>query len=138
MKIRLIEDDGCHITLCAEINGKNAELLVDTGASRTVFDLERIKAFVSASDFKPHHKLSTGLGTNSMETQAVMIESLTLGELLISNHEAILLDLRHVNESYSQLELPEIDGVIGSDILLAHKAIIDFAKRKITFYIEQD
>jgi len=41
-----IEEDGYHIFVEAFINSGKARLLVDTGASRTVFDEVRIKAFL--------------------------------------------------------------------------------------------
>ena len=43
----LIEDDGSHLLVKAKINGKIARLLIDTGASRSVFDTEKIRSFVN-------------------------------------------------------------------------------------------
>ena len=37
-----IEDDGLHLLVESEVNGKSCRLLIDTGASRTVFDQNRI------------------------------------------------------------------------------------------------
>ena len=39
----------------------------------------------------------------------------------IKNYQTVLLDLSHVNNSYSQIKIKPIDGVLGSDIL--HKYI---------------
>ena len=73
-----IEDDGSHLLLKAKLNGKVARLLIDTGASRSVFDEERIRQYVSEKSFVPHNKLSTGLGTNSMQTSTVILKTLKL------------------------------------------------------------
>ena len=81
LEIVPIEDDGYHIFIEAFINGKKARLLIDTGASRTVFDAERIKAFLPDGDhnFEKIDKLSTGLGTNTMESHTVILAEFRLG-----------------------------------------------------------
>ena len=132
IEIILIEDDGSHLLVKSKINGKNARLLIDTGASRSVFDMERIKEFVSDKSFPKHDKLSTGLGTNSMPTSMVSLKSLKLGEVAIDNFSAVLLDLTHVNVTYGSLGHPSIDGVIGNDILTLYKAIINYKKLSLT------
>ncbi len=123
-----IEDDGSHLLLKAKVNGKVARLLIDTGASRSVFDEERIRQYVSEKYFVPHNKLSTGLGTNSMQTSTVILKTLKLGDLIIENFNAVLLDLKHVNVSYDTLGYSAIDGVLGNDVLMKFKAVINYKK----------
>ena len=127
--ILTIEEDGSHLICKAKVNGKNVRLLIDTGASRTVFDQERIQQFVSNETFVKNEKLSTGLGTNSMPTSTVSLKSFKLGDLKIENFTAVLLDLQHVNSTYGSLGHSAIDGVLGNDILMKHKAIIDYSKK---------
>ena len=131
----LIEDDGSHLLIKTRINGKIARLLIDTGASRSVFDMERIRFFVNEKFFLPHDKLSTGLGTNSMATSTVTLKTLKIGELTIENFPAVLLDLQHVNGTYHTLGHSEIDGVIGNDILVKYKAIINYKKLLLTLML---
>src|SRR5690348_14027648 len=95
-----IEDDGLHLVIEVKINGRSCRLLIDTGASRTVFDRQRILSFVNEAELEEHDKLSTGLGTDSMPTSSTNIKEFTIGKLHISNFQAILLDLSHVNASY--------------------------------------
>lgn len=38
LQILPIENDGFHLMIVVKINRKNANLIIDTGASRTVFD----------------------------------------------------------------------------------------------------
>ncbi len=124
----IIEDDGSHLLVKSKINGKVARLLIDTGASRSVFDIERIKQFVSEKSFPEHDKLSTGLGTNSMPTSTITLKSLKIGDLVIENFPAVLLDLQHVNGTYTTLGHSAIDGVIGNDILVRYHATINYKK----------
>lgn len=111
------------------INRKTANLVIDTGASKTVLDKSLILKFVRDGKFEVHDKLSSGLGTNTMESQTTMIKKIKIGDLVINDYKAVLLDLSHVNESYKQIGLKPIDGVLGSDILLKYNAVIDYEKR---------
>ena len=128
-----IENDGYHIFIEAFINDKPARLLVDTGASSTVFDAGRIRAFLQRRKrrIEKIDKLSTGLGTNTMESHSVMLESFTLGETTFVDYQAVALNMEHVNQSYSMLGYPEIDGVLGGDLLQELKAVIDYRKKQI-------
>ncbi|MFI5219791.1 MAG: retropepsin-like aspartic protease [Bacteroidia bacterium] len=136
LKILRIEHDGLHLLVMAKINGKNARLIVDTGASRTVFDKKRIQKFVKDKKFKKHEGISTGLGTNSMESHVVKIDKIEIGKLVLNEFVFVLLDLSHVNSSYAQIGMKEIDGVLGGDILMNHKAVIDYGKKKISLNLD--
>lgn len=129
-----IEGDGYHIMIDGHINGEKAKFLVDTGASRTVFDLEGIRQFVPEPDFLENERLSTGLGTNEMPSMVVEIENLGFGDLKIDNYTAIAIDLKHVHLSYQSLGLPAIDGVLGGDLLARYRCVINYKTRKIKFY----
>ena len=130
IEVTLIEEDGFHLMIAVEVNGLPARMLLDTGASRSVFDLERIGRFFSDSrpDLETNEKLSTGLGTRDMQSQALYLNELKIGELIIRKYPAVVLDMSHVNLSYSELELPPVDGVIGSDILMKYGAVINYGK----------
>lgn len=126
-----IEGDGIHLLIVIRINGKKANMLVDTGASRTVFDINRISKFTSKKKFGKNNQLSTGLGTNSMLSHHTILKKVKIGKLKIENFEAILLDLKHVNESYEKIGLGSIDGVLGGEILTNFKAVIDYGKKQL-------
>jgi hypothetical protein len=128
-KILNIDGEGFHLMIKIKINNKVSHLIVDTGASKTVFDKNRIKKFVSEKKFDTHDKLSSGLGTNSMESQLVTLKKIKIGEVEILNYHTILLDLSHVNQSYEQIGLKPVDGVLGSDVLLKYNAVIDYEKK---------
>lgn len=129
-----IEDDGYHLLTQGIINDTVATFLIDTGASRCVFDEQKIKNFLTKQPFTENEKLSTGLGTNTMPTKVVEIDRIIFGELCIQQYTAVVIDLSHVTESYASLQLPQIDGVLGSDILNEFKCVINYKKRKLKFY----
>ena len=129
LQIISIQKQGFHLIVKIKINRKSARMVVDTGASQTVMDRERIHNFVAEREFKKSEALSTGLGTNSMESHIAHIRKLQLGDLVIKDMSLLLLDLSMVNSSYEQIGVKSIDGIIGSDILVNHRAVIDFEKK---------
>lgn len=114
------------------INGKAAHLIVDTGASKTVFDKKRIRKFVPEKKFIKHDKLSIGLGTSNIKSEFTVLKKLEIGNLKILDYSTILMDLSHVNKSYMGSGLKQIEGVLGSDILLEYNAVIDYEKKILT------
>ncbi|HKR06277.1 MAG TPA: retropepsin-like aspartic protease [Bacteroidia bacterium] len=131
LKILKIENDGLHLLMKVTINNKIAKLIVDTGASRTVLDKNRIHRFVKESNFEKHEALSTGLGTSGMESHIVELKKLKIGNWKFENITWVMLDMSHVNNSYSQIGLKEIDGVLGGDILMKYNAVIDYEKKQM-------
>ena len=131
LEISPIEDDGHHIYIRARINRKKARMLVDTGASRTVFDPVQISKIIDNLQLEEIDRLSTGLGTNSMPSQTTVIERLSFGDLLLRDFKAVVIDMSHVNESYKMLGMSPITGVVGGDILTRYKAVIDYRKKEL-------
>jgi predicted aspartyl protease len=131
VQLLFIEDGGYHLLIKAKVNGKTATLLIDSGASKTVFDKGRILRFADEKNFRMLEKLSTGLGTSMMETHSTVLKKFQLGKLILSDFEAIVIDLSHVNLTYAKLDLPAIDGVLGSDLMVKHEAIIDYRKKEL-------
>jgi len=126
-----IENSGVHIAVSGFVNGNLANILIDTGASHSVFDKNRIHLFSDQTNFENAEKLSKGLGTDSMEGLKFSIKQFILGDLLLDNYEVIALDLGHINESYEQLNLGAIDMVLGGDFLQKYKASIRYVSAEI-------
>ena len=131
-----IENDGFHLLMKIKINNRFANMIIDTGASRTVFDENLILEFLEndKTEFEENERLSTGLGTNTMKSKAFMLDSLKFGEFEIKDYQAVVLDLKHVNESYKMLNLPIIHGVLGGDLLKKYKAVIYYKTKMIKLY----
>jgi predicted aspartyl protease len=118
------------------IGRKKANVLIDTGASKTVFDLNRIQHFVknTGKDFERSPHMSTGLGTSELVSHLTTLSSLKIGNAVIKPYNAVLLDLSHVNNSYDLLGITRIDGVIGSDLLKYFQAQLNFRSRTIKIF----
>lgn len=119
-----LHEDGYHPLVEVSIFGKPFTLVLDTGASKTAFDhgaLLNEDAKLEVSD-----RLSTGLGTNDMISSTAIIRDMQIGDLLIEEFEVAVLDLSTINIAYRQLNHPEVLGVLGGDILMKYKAVIDY------------
>ncbi|MFI5161576.1 MAG: retropepsin-like aspartic protease [Sphingobacteriales bacterium] len=124
-----LHQDGYHPLVKVSVFGKPFTLVLDTGASKTAFDQETLFAegiSVTASD-----SLSTGLGTNSMTSHTTVLNDLFIGSLHVSEIEVAVLDLSTINIAYRQLNHPDVLGVLGGDVLMKYKAVIDYGKKTL-------
>jgi predicted aspartyl protease len=123
-----MKGDGFHLAIKVFVNEIEARFILDTGASRTVLDENRIHKFADNIESTPNEVKSAGLGTNDMQSIIFSIDSLMIGDLYISNYKTVAIDMTHINLSYETLNMPLIDGVLGGDILSEFKAVIDYSK----------
>ena len=126
-----IEGEGFHIMVQGMIHGKEASFLIDTGASRSVFDPKTITAFIEDIQFEKKEGMSASVGSSDLESATFVIDRLRIGALEITDYEGVALDLENIHEMYGKLGLPHIDGIIGGDLLRRHKAVINYRSRKL-------
>lgn len=127
-----LHGDGFHPILDITVFGRPFKAVLDTGASRTAFDREVLTKANTEADIVASERLSTGLGTSTMESATAVIENLGIGEFIVPEIEVAVLDLSTINYAYEQMGHPEVLGVIGSDILMKYKGVVDFGKKKLT------
>ena len=126
-----IEGDGFHLIAEGMINNKPARFVVDTGASRTVFDKDRILNYIDNPEFNEKEGISAGIGGTDISSFIFNIEELSFGNLEINDYQAVAMDLSNVNNSYAMLKLPPVDGVIGGDLMKKHQAVINYKLKKM-------
>lgn len=126
LKYLKIDNEGVHLMVIGLVNRLKANILIDTGASRTVFDLNRIKHYQNGTEPRKNNKFFSGIGASNIDTYLAKISLLELGELKINEIEVVLFDLKVINQSYAVFDLPRIDGVLGGDLLKAYNAVIDY------------
>lgn len=126
-----LETGNYHVFINLKVDGKLCRVLVDTGASKTVFDTKRVLRFVKEDKIKSHESKSVGLGVSDMETNIVNLHNLAFKKFMRKKMEVAILPLGHVNTTYELLKIPLIDGVLGSDFLVKYDAIIDLGKAKL-------
>lgn len=127
-----LEADGCHFLVKARWNDRKLTLVLDTGASKTVFDLTQLRAWFPELLLEKSEQQSAGLGTTSMESHTFELKRFEIGRCCVKNLQAAALDLSHIRQTYAQLGYGELDGILGGDVLLKYKAKIDYQKRLLT------
>jgi len=128
--IPLGEKNSYHLFISGKINNQPCELVIDTGASTTIFDSTIIPK-ISAGETDEHEIQSAGIQAGDLNAEIGKIEKFELGELKRTDWKAVIIDLTHVNELYGKVTDKRIAGLIGSDFLLKYKAVIDYKKKKL-------
>lgn len=123
-----LQDDGFHLLVEVIVFGKSFKAVLDTGASKTVFDKTTVEKYIGAKQLKTSDKVSTGLGTTSMESFTLSLPDFQIGDFHLKDFEIAVLDLSSINFAYENLSVDPVIGVIGGDILTQYKGIIDYGK----------
>ena len=126
-----IEGEGFHIMVRGTIHGKEANFLIDTGASRSVFDPKTIATFIDDIQFEKKEGMTAGVGSSDLESSTFVIDTFSLGDLEIHDYEAVALDLENIHEMYDKLGLPHIDGILGGDLLRRYRAVVNYKAKKL-------
>ncbi|TDQ07416.1 aspartyl protease family protein [Pedobacter metabolipauper] len=129
-----LQDDGFHLLVEIVVFRQKILVVLDTGASRSVFDMAFIKTHLSEVEYSEESQATTLFSTAT--TLQAVIPKLKIGRLALTDYETVALDLESVNQTYGSLGHPEIKGIIGSDILLKYDAVINYKKMKLYLYAE--
>ena len=128
-----LQADGFHIITEVEIFEKKFKMVIDTGASKTVLDkVSLLNSGIDEDKFLNTDILSTGLGTNNMQSFMINIPLLKLADWSTKNFTAAVLDLSAINIAYNQIGIESVIGVLGGDILNIFGANIDYKKNLLT------
>lgn len=113
-----------HLVVKAKINGVSGLFILDTGASNTCLGFESIEKF----DLKPEKSTTKAASASSadMYTKVAKENKVQLSTWKTTDFNLVIFDLSHVNQVLSTYGVDSIDGIIGADILLKGKAIIDY------------
>lgn len=132
LRITRLEENSYHVFLFVQVEHVACRFLLDTGASQTVIDRQVAIEQFGKRRVKTIQKETAGLHSVVSETSMITIKKLQIGQCVIKNHLFAAVDLTHVNNTYKKLRKPRIDGILGSDILLEIKAVIDYGKKTLT------
>lgn len=120
-----------HLLVKAKINGVEGNFILDTGASNSCVDFAGIAHFeLLAADSDTR---AAGAGGTGMLTQTSLKNTLKMGRWKTKSFGLVIFDMSHVNEALRQYKAKPVHGIIGADILIKGKAIIDYAN--FCFYL---
>ena len=120
-----------HIIIDAEVNNEVGKFLIDTGASNSCIDVNKLEKF--NLKFEKSDETASSATGEINETFISKKNSLLIGKFYISDFDVILFNMKHVIKSLLNKDEIEIDGIIGSDMLIENNATIDYKNRKIFF-----
>jgi predicted aspartyl protease len=113
-----------HLLIKAKINGVVGNFILDTGASNSCVGFESVDLFLLKA--KKSKTKASGAGATGMATQLALKNQLQLGSWKDSDFELVIFDLSPVNQALLLHKSKPVHGIIGADILMKGKAIIDY------------
>ncbi len=113
-----------HLLIKAKINGVKGNFILDTGASNSCVGFESVALFTL--DAKKSKTKASGAGATGMLTQISSNNKLKLKKWKNSSFDLVIFDLSHVNEALQFHKAKPVHGIIGADVLMKGKGIVDY------------
>ncbi len=119
-----------HAIISVCINGKEGRFVLDTGASSTCIEVTFV-SFFGLEIEKSTEKAFGVVTSDGVDTFTAKCNNFCIGNWQSNDLRIIALDLSHVNQSLATTGTPKIHGVLGADVLLQAKALIDYNHKKL-------
>ncbi|HCY01049.1 MAG TPA: hypothetical protein DG754_12990 [Bacteroidales bacterium] len=132
-KIIQLDAKSFHPILTGRLGDDDINLILDTGASRTVLGKHITKEFPTI-ECEAEEAFAAGINAQTMEVEQLEIPEITIGESTFENLLVFSTNLDGISEIYQKMAGLKIDGLIGCDFLVKYKATINFKMRKIVLY----
>lgn len=114
----------------AEINGKKAYFLIDTGSSISIINASELGKFDIKELSKMDRKKAVGFNGDREWIQLVTNAKTTFGDLF-EYRKFYSMNLDHIVKSiYAETQI-RIVGIIGADFLQRHNCVIDYGKNNL-------
>jgi len=118
-----------HFELKAKINGIKGHFIIDTGASNSCVGLQEAQLFNLITEESEHK--ATGAGNAEIDTQLSQNNKLNIDGFKLKKVNLVLLDLSHINGALTKQNARPVNGILGADVLVRGKAIIDYHKKHL-------
>ena len=116
--------DSNHIIIECKVNSTNGRFIVDTGASNSCIDIMLVKKFDLS--FKISNEKASSATNQINEIFFSKKNTLEIAGLIKNDFELLIFDMSHINKSFNEKKIDEIDGIIGGDFLTEHNAVINY------------
>jgi hypothetical protein len=127
--INLDDQQNILLIINAQVGEHPVRLVMDTGASHSCLSKKIVKNLTGKKEKKA--EVVIGIGRGRLSNKLVHIPSFKIGDLEIQDYPFLILSLNHINKMLSLIDVKTIDGFLGSDILYAYKAVIDYETQTI-------
>ena len=123
-----------HVTATINVNGKPCVFLVDTGGGGTIIDMAKKDKYGLEASGKRDYAAGIGSVSSLVRTSAM----LQVQEKVFKCDNLFLMDISYLNTEFKKTKGRWVDGVLGTDFLERHKAVIDYPHSKLYLIIEPD
>ena len=113
-----------HLLIKASVNGVKGNFILDTGASNSCVGFESIELFKLTASHSTTK--AAGAGAIGMFTQIAKSNKLKIGPWKDNDFHLVVFDLSHVNAALQEYKAKPVQGIIGADVLMNGKGIIDY------------
>ncbi|RZJ31820.1 MAG: acid protease [Flavobacterium sp.] len=128
-KIKFTISKTNHLLVSGSINGVKGKFILDTGASNSCVDFDDVALFkLTTAESKTR---AAGAGAIGMFTQIANSNVLKLGKWKYKNFSLVVFDMSHVNAALIEHNAKPVKGIIGADVLMEGKAIVDYQSRSL-------
>lgn len=118
-----------HLIINAKVNDVNGNFLIDTGASNSCIDLNKFEKF--NLKFIKSDEIASSASDEIKETFISKKNSFSIGDCSATYLDLILFDMKRITQALKEKDNVEVDGIIGSDMLIKFNSQIDYKKNEI-------
>lgn len=123
-----------HITATFQVNGKPCVFLVDTGGGGTLIDLAKKGKY----GLEPLGQRDYAAGIGSVSSLVRISAILQVNGKEFKSADLYMMDISYLNTELRKNKGRQVDGVLGTDFLERHKAVIDYPHSRMYLVIEPD
>ena len=128
-RIPMHVSDGFNLYVDGSVNGKQARLMVDTGAFATLLHLRFVRQMKIPMRDTPFS--SSGVNLKQRGVQMATISRFSIGSMNLERKEVGVINLEGLIHGGLLDASPPVAGLLGSEILRRHHGIIDFGTKSL-------
>ena len=127
-----LKENSFHIIVKTEIDGVRGDMIIDTGASITVIDQNKVAE--KTPEIQTNRIQSGSVTGQIQEVRIFKPAYLKIRNLKFKNKQLAGIDLQYVNEMYDEHLKRNVLGLLGCDFCVKHQARIDFKNKRLILH----
>lgn len=117
-----------HLQLAGHLDGRRIDIVLDTGAAKTIVDLGYCRSEgIAVSDTGLPGAGAVGAASATVPVYTLGDVQLTLEGMPVRSDGIFAIDMTHTNQKLAMKGAEPIRAVMGQDVLRYHEAVIDYA-----------
>ena len=128
-RVPMTLSSGYNLYVDGRVNGRRAQLMVDTGAFTTLLHQRFVRNMKIPLTDTPFS--SAGVNLKNRGVQTAMISRLSIGNVHMRSKKVGVIDLEGLIRGGLLDATPPVAGLLGSEILQRHNGIIDFRTKSL-------